>query len=266
MGLMDVTSGKIQVPLVAIIGYASFVVVASLLVGILPALVNLPECKDDGGQFAQAVYKTWQEEKGIDTFADKLQHGHPAKRFAEPEVPKEVSNLLNKQLLREKSKKRSKEIASRAELDAAFGKSSARALPSCAELSDPNQQSYPWSSYRLPGDLAPTAYDITLNIAGFDEASKSYTGRSVITMNVVRATQFLMLSARFDSINDIDFVSLKDRNNAALTAECAFITNEYYVIKTSAQVTPAQGSCRFSRVLYAPISIDTNFLSRFQAH
>ena len=38
---------NIQVPLYVIIGYAAFVVAASLLVGLLPPFVNRPPCKNE---------------------------------------------------------------------------------------------------------------------------------------------------------------------------------------------------------------------------
>ena len=68
----------IQVSYGLLIGYISFVVVATLLVGLLPPLVNLPECKEDKAvdnllNLAQDIVNDIiPQDKPIDTHHDRV--------------------------------------------------------------------------------------------------------------------------------------------------------------------------------------------------
>lgn len=57
-----------------LIGYISFVVVATLLVGLLPPLVNLPECKEDkaADNLLNLAEDIILQDKPIDTHHDRL--------------------------------------------------------------------------------------------------------------------------------------------------------------------------------------------------
>ena len=142
----------VAVSYVVLGGYAAFVVISSLLVGILPPLVNLPDCTEDNAIIIKQPSNINQD------------------------LPVKISKPTEKLVQNEKHSKISKRDTSKNVLERTnafqeshpgyLSKLSNRAYPNltvCSELVAPVPGvRYPWYESRLPNYIAPINYDVEL--------------------------------------------------------------------------------------------------------
>ena len=173
--------GEIDVPYIAIIGYAIFVIVSSLLVGILPPFVNRPVCDPVKEKNLLEIVRPQEARALSEQTAKLLESVH--ERLANKEKDKEVKLndpieflLNNTKALKKKAKKNAKNIVERfrdANLEhparSAFFKQKIEKMPKeigiCPEIDSPVAGTfYPWYDDRLPDYIVPTLYDIELYV------------------------------------------------------------------------------------------------------
>lgn len=93
----------------------------------------------------------------------------------------------------------------------------------------------PWNSNRLPTNIVPIEYDITLRTPIF--ATDVYNGEVTIDIEVKQPTQYIILHSKFLS----DYLpSVRDQSGAEVQISCTgdFLPNDYYIIKTVQSLTP----------------------------
>lgn len=101
--------------------------------------------------------------------------------------------------------------------------------PRCDELNG-SPDLYPWGTNRLPNNIAPNRYELTLRTPIF--STTFYNGEITITFTVREQTSYIVLNARFLSTYT---PSLKDELGNDVQINCIgdFTPSDYFVIKTT---------------------------------
>jgi hypothetical protein len=184
----------VSVPYVALGGYAAFVVISSLLVGILPPLVDRPDCKEKS-----------------DKYVIKLDNPRAAaieELPSENALPKEYQADSNKKHSRISKRDTSKNVLERtkafreshSELFSRRSMSKIGSYPDlgiCSEIISPVPGvRYPWYESRLPTSIVPENYNVELFVPAW--TSPIYDGEIDITFTVKNSTNFLLLHSKLD--------------------------------------------------------------------
>jgi hypothetical protein len=255
---------------VLVIGaYVTFVVGSSLLVGLLPPYVNRPTCKTDKTnlkfdhhQIQPIIDEPSEIEENNDLKSDLLKNIDyskfnnlvRSKRESVQNEKFESSNKLKKDIEKKKKELENKQIPDLNQRIANLKNSNPALVETiksrhdievkdgykiCPEILNPSSQAYPWLERRLPGDVYPVNYDITIRAEEF--SIQGYIGSVEITVNVARETNYFLLhnKIQFD-IPLLQYVT--DRNGKNITIDCVgeFAPNDYYVFKTADKIQPSQ--------------------------
>ena len=169
-------------------GYAAFVVISSLLVGILPPLVNLPTCDPDSKDF---VIKPSNRNIEVNNVVNEpIQNPLPNDNQKHSKISK-----------RDTSKNVLERTSSFKESHPAFlSKLSTGNYPNltiCSEIINPVPGvRYPWYESKLPSYITPINYDIELFVPTW--SSPVYDGEIDITFSVANSTNFVLLHSKLD--------------------------------------------------------------------
>lgn len=216
---------KIPVKYSIIAAYGAFIFVSTLMVGILPPLVNRPECKVSDSDTKDLENKN---EAVFDRMPRDVQDSIEQTNFDQrlDDILQEYPNYLE-----ELSKRYSIPIKS--------------TYTYCPEISNPTGDYYPWYSYRLPDRFVPTNYNVELFVP--DWGLKVYNGFMDITVDVTSPStdpndKYIILHADKE-IPILLFV--KDKNGNDLDVNCVGqynrFKNEYFIIKMENYVNMNQG-------------------------
>lgn len=184
----------VSVPYVALGGYAAFVVISSLLVGILPPLVDRPDCKETS-----------------DKYVIKLDNPRAAaieELSSKNALPKEYQVDSNKKHSKISKRDTSKNVLERtkafreshSEFFSRRSMSKVGSYPDlgiCSEITNPVPGvRYPWYESRLPTNIVPVNYNVELFVPAW--TSPIYNGEIDITFTVKNSTNFLLLHSKLD--------------------------------------------------------------------
>jgi hypothetical protein len=184
----------IPVPYVFLGGYAAFVVISSLLVGILPPLVNLPPC-DDSKEYIINVENSRVAPAAHDELPIKV------------DLPKESQVDSNSKHSKKSKRDTSKNVLERTNTFKeshsdffALRNNLKNAYPNltiCSELVNPVPGvRYPWYESRLPNNIAPVNYNVELFVPAW--TSDIYDGEIDITFTVNSSTNYLLLHSKLE--------------------------------------------------------------------
>jgi len=211
-------SEKLRVPYLAVGGYIAFVVVSTLLVGLLPPLVNRPTCEDS----------TLVKSTNIDITIDH--NKEPVKQINKRDVEKKndlktrIANLDENRL--KSSYLYQKHNGQKLDLEI------------CREIISPEPgERYPWYEPKLPDHIRPINYDVEMLVLEF--GVPIYDGFITITAEVTKDTTYVLLHSKLD-IPLLQYVV--DKNNQSLEIECIgeFVFNDYYILKFKQPLQPSQ--------------------------
>lgn len=202
----------IQVSYLVIGAYGTFIMFSTLMVGILPPLVNRPECNSNN-----------------DTNLIKENVVERAPR--EIQMPIEPINI-NKRI-NDFKQEYSDFIAQMPEKFSRLLKSDGYNI--CPEVLNPNGQIYPWFYERLPDRYVPKHYNVELFVPEW--GLNVYVGEMAIQVNIVTDSsspndKYIILHAD----KEIPILgSIKDKSGNELKVDCVAeynqFKNEYFVIK-----------------------------------
>lgn len=237
--------------------YVGFVTVSTLLVGLLPPLVNLPPCKDDG---------TSRLEPNVAETLNKV-----VENFAQPEVQLGILSrekrwnsyydlcIFTKRVwrlnwlffyfyqfrsdksveLRELFARSERNLKNAMDNDPLFAslyqpRDQSR-LTICGELLFPVEtEEYPWEDPRLPSYIKPINYNINLLLSNIN--FDIYNGYINSTFDITTGTNLIIFH---NSGNDIPLLQFfQDKNGNEMEIECvgAYFENrrDYFIIRTVA--------------------------------
>lgn len=229
-------------------GYAAFVVGSSLLVGLLPALVDLPECDPDETTTTTAT-----------TGAPNLRLANNPSIFMQDKFEPMPANTERESKTTKKSKRDTRPVLDRIEsfkqahpnkLNEQFYQRHTPKifddLTICSEILNPQPGiRYPWYNDRLPNTTIPKNYDIELFVPTWD--MEIYDGFIEIEMEITKATNYFLLHSKADIPIVWDFKD-KDGNTLPLTCVGEFFYNDYYILKTSRDIQPSESPLKLSFV------------------
>ena len=246
---------KLQVSYLVIAGYAIFVVIASLLVGLLPPLVNKPLCKETTSP-ANVIQQqeTIVSDKTFPDFLANVKRRVANQAKIDVATPK-VSASQKDGVLKIKSKRDSRNILERTKnikLDSKarkvfFEKKAGKSyenLTICPEIEYPADNIvYPWYSNRLPDYVIPTLYNIELYVPQW--IAPIYDALIVIDLKVTQPTNYIILH------NKIDLVlldELRDAMGNLVNVVCVGeqMLQDYLIIKTDRFLQPNEGTFKLS--------------------
>lgn len=230
----------VDVPIIFLAGYGIFVVVATVLVGVLPPLVNRPLCNENGRPYGRVVDPVLN-----DVVVDVKQD------LPEPALPlmkQQAKNDKARDVLAEKKAYYIENIEPKIRdlpYFERFGlKFNAKVdFPACPEIANPQAGvTYPWNSPRLPAYLSPLNYQLTLFLNDFGR--DVYTGEIIMTFDVTQANNnYILVHSAENDIPVIEY--LQDRNGANVAINCAGEyqkdRTDYIVIKTEQNLQPTNG-------------------------
>ncbi len=221
---------KITVSYVSLVAYILFVIVGSLLVGLLPAFVDRPKCaNNDAAVVKSAVYsqlveinqpkqlpelKKIRSRRNIPTDPQGIQKRLEKKEKLEKSLPEHLNRIRQ-------MNPRFEEYTIRNQLDL------------CQDVYNPNSSvQYPWYNYRLPTNIHPLNYDLFLFLPLWG-AGSIYDGVVDIRINVTSPTDTIILN--IVSTDEIPkFRNLTDSNGNEVAVKCAgeFDYYEYLIYQT----------------------------------
>jgi len=211
----------VQVTFIQAGAFFASLVVATLLVGIIPPLVNRPLCKpkDTLVQFHSDDVIVNNKSDSINSLLYKIE----SSKNLQPKIKKRsmpkgdyVNNFYYK-----------KHHLQRSEV-----------YEDCREIVSPTPgQTYPWENDRLTLNVIPIHYDIELFVPNYDQ--REFNGLITIMFEIVEnATDTFIVHSRN---NAVEVFTLQDKNDEYIDISCAieYPENEYFVFKTSQLVQPA---------------------------
>ena len=201
---------KINVPYVAIVAYGAFVLVATLLVGLLPPLVNRPTCKPEP---TLTVYSPPSSEN-IQTSNRVISK----RSFNEKPI-------LTKN---DKNRKQFKQPG--------YTESSRDKFDKCGDVQNPLPDvDYPWYSPNLDNVIFPVEYDIEMTLP--TREFPTYVGFITIHFNVTKNSEYLLL--QIDLIQDV-----VDGSGKPVRIACVdrYPLNDYLIIKTRDTMVPEKNT------------------------
>jgi len=162
---------KITISYLSFTLYILFVIVASLLVGLLPVYINPPQCDTISLRTNNINVNENKPNIQINTdYSNNKRH----KRSSQTLNPDKYLN----------------EIKSR---NPRFNSIARSNLTYCSELLDPQSSSYPWFNYRLPTNIVPIHYDLYIDMPIWPIKPTIYDGFVDIQMNVTESTDTIIL-------------------------------------------------------------------------
>ena len=203
--------------------FLSLLVVSTLLVGILPPLVNRPICKTTDSLIKSSQIDVEIEEKYIekDDFDNSsLLFKIKSTTNLKPKVEKrsiQKGNYVNNFYYKKHKFQRSE------------------VYDDCPEIVKPTPgQTYPWTNDRLTTNVIPIHYDIELFVPNYDQ--REFNGLMTIEIELVEnSTDTFILHSRN---NAVEVFSLLDKDGEMIEISCAieYPRNEYFVFKTTQPV------------------------------
>ena len=238
---------KTKVSYVLIAVYVIFVVGSTLLVGLLPALVNLPECEDKATEAKLSKIEA-SNDKPLNDF-----HSNVLKKV------QDKVNAHNKQETSPKKTNSKRETLNLVERYHAYKSSNPEKFTNpflskrtnkmdrvsvCPELSNPQPGViYPWYNGRLSKDIYPINYDIELFVPKW--IANIYDAFVEIEIQLNKPTNVLILHAKMELplFND-----LKDKNGNSIEVSCIgeFQFNDYYIVKLNREIQPSEAPLKLS--------------------
>ena len=191
--------------------YIGFIVISSLLVGILPPFVNRPYCKEDPNTKFNENTRSIKE---IDSFDSRSE-------LEFEKIPiKQTRYQENFYFKKYKVQQRSENF------------------PDCPDILNPTSgRTYPWENPRLSKNVVPIHYDIELYVPNFDQLE--FNGLATIYVEIVEnSTDTFIIHHRN---NKVEVFSLEDKNENEIEIICAsdYTKNDYFVFKTATPVDPS---------------------------
>jgi hypothetical protein len=194
-------AAKVFISAKYIVLFVSFVVVSTVLVGVLPALVGLPTCEPENAK--TSAERFWNANSTIKRrkITDRNERLDVLKALVNN--PKNTNGEFEK-------------------------------LPRCDEL-NVGGSGAPWENFRLPDTIVPTNYFIILYTINF--STELYSGETTISFQVVKATDTIVLNAKYLGVS---LPVLQDANGLEVELKCdgLYLPNDYYVIKTTQVLQP----------------------------
>lgn len=225
-------SEKLHISYVVIGAYAAFVLVSTLLVGLLPPFVNRPMCEnkpESGAKFDQLIRETRDTE-----------HAQP-----EPNLNERIAQF--KQKYPAKIEELSAKYSRKLKVDG---------YNICPEILKPEPGVlYPWYSPRLPDRYVPLHYDVELFVPQW--GLNVYDGFMDMKVDITREhTNDLDRYILVHAAEEIPLLQyIKDRNDQDVEVECVgefnYYKNDYFIIKTKNPLNPSNG----------PLSIEFLFIA-----
>lgn len=209
----------IRVSYLVLGAYGAFVVVASLLVGLLPPLVNRPTCKDEIAiDLPKELYESKLGRHQRDATVPELNIYERMEAFSE-KYPNKLEEIFKRRNVVKKA------------VDA----------PICKELIQPEAGvNYPWYFPRLPDNIAPINYDLELFVPKW--GLNIYDGFINMKLEVKAPTEYVLIHASLELPFIQEFV---DKNNKSVDVECIgefqYFKNDYYIVKTAKPLQPSDG-------------------------
>ena len=178
---VEIKASKTNVPYYAIVSYAAFVIVASLLVGILPPFVNRPPCKENTlirqENYEPGVVLSEKTSNLLERVNKKIADRNQQKEtiLEDPNVSlnfSKNSNIYKSRSTRKNTKnilERFKDVDVDNPVRSSFFKEKVKnpnkELSICPEIASPVVGTfYPWNSERLPDYIMPSKYNIELYV------------------------------------------------------------------------------------------------------
>ena len=219
---------KITVSYVSLVAYILFVIVGSLLVGLLPVYVDRPTCTNNDAAVVKSavVYSQSAEIKQAEQLPE-LKKSRPRRSIPTDQKRTERKEKLEKSLPEHVNRIRT--------MNPRFEDSLiVRNQPElCQDVYNPNgTQYYPWYDYRLPTNILPLNYDLYLFLPLWGTNS-IYDGLVDIKINVTSPTNTIILN--IVSTDEIPkFRNLTDSNGNEVTVKCVgeFDYYEYLIYQT----------------------------------
>ncbi len=253
-------TGTITVPFLYVGGYAAFVVVSTLLVGLLPALVDLPICENE--EVANKLGKLnennqHQNSRSIRSapFDELLNYSNDFEKYLKPEMKgifkneKEMREMYldkhprPKRNLSENYYLKKKNIALKENQE-------------CPEFTYPQLGvTPPWFNNRLPSNVIPIHYEVEMFFPAFYQ--EEYDGFIVITLKVTEATDTFLIHKKFAFVQVL-YMYDKMGNFYDLACDGEFKYNDYYVFKTTNFVQPDLSPLKLAIFFISPLSVYEN--------
>lgn len=225
----------VTVSLLGIILYVGFVVTGTLLVGILPPLVNLPECEPKTSYRIHKldVQPLVQIEENKIPIREKRQVDKKSRSVKILDDPNDKKWNNQFQFYEENLK-------SQNPLFAKYFRSK-NSLTRCPEVNNTRPgDTYPWTGQRIPDNVKPINYDVEFILNDFGLGA--YLAYIEITFEVSEPVDYIILhSAENDIPVASDYIYDKDKNNisVACTSEYTAQRRDFYVIKSEKTLMPA---------------------------
>jgi hypothetical protein len=228
---------KVAVPIVYLVGYGAFVVVATLLVGLLPPLVNRPACDPSGLPSSR-----------LDGPAAVVKQALPLAVVREKRQAVAETNVYETKLRNFRDN-----VEPKLKNDGFYKKyfKNRGVTDICPELTNPQPGvQYPWNNTRLPTNIRAYQYALTLYLTDLDR--EVYLGDNVIRFDVNQPTNYIILHSAENDLADIQ--SLKNNLGEDVAIDCIgeFVQGklDYLIIKTVAPLN----------VNFQPYSLDIAFV------
>jgi hypothetical protein len=218
-------SEKIKVSYVALGAYAAFVVVSTLLVGLLPPLVNRPTCKV--GTLKKASDLSFNNQHSVQKrLAEQSQRPDLFERVKNYEA-KYPGKLQNSPLLKKNNLN--------------FFKDNYQKCPEIEAVIGPEQ--YPWYSSRLSDYIVPSHYNLQLLVPGLN--SETYDGNIDIKFKVSQSIKYVLLHSKVELAR---ITGLKNQKGENLAVECIgeYPLYNYLIIKPKQEIKPTDGDLTLS--------------------
>ena len=249
--------GTITIPFVYVGGYAAFVVTSTLLVGLLPALVDLPICENDqaGNELAK-LNANIQHENSRSIRSVEIQNEAPSysydyEKYLKPEMKDIFKNEQEMRAMFLKKQPKPKRNLS----ENYFLKKKNIQLKNygeCPEFTFPQLGvSPPWYNNRLPSNVIPTHYDVEMYFPAFFQ--EEYDGFIIVTVNVMEPLDTFLIHKKFDFVQVV-YMYDKYYNFFDVACDGDFKYNDYYVFKTNEFIQPEQSPLKIALFFISPLN------------
>lgn len=221
--------GKLHISYVVIGAYGAFVLISSLLVGLLPPFVNRPECKDSSSsRYNEPLDRTIRDvEQAQPNYNERLAQF----KTKYPGKLEELSTKYQRNLKTD-------------------------GYNICPEIINPQPGVlYPWYTPRLPDRYVPLHYDVELFVPEW--GLTVYDGFMDMKVDITKEysselDKYILVHAA-EEIPILQFI--KDREDNDIEIDCVgeynFFKNDYFIIKTKQPLNPSHG----------PLSIEFLFIA-----
>lgn len=109
------------------------------------------------------------------------------------------------------------------------------------KISVPYDPTKPWTYYRLPRDVIPVHYELTLRPIFYDEEEACFDGDIDIRLRTMQSTRFIIVHTKELKISEVEVSHAKTGSPVYIRRTFVFEPYDYFIVELASPVTANQG-------------------------